>query len=225
MALGGLGRGELAPASDIDLLIHHDGTTSDEVAALAERVFYPLWDAGLTVGHAVRTADECALIAAGAARHSDGDARLSGACRRRRRVGRHARATARTGARGPACVRRSVSARTPRRAASAMVLCRFLLEPDLKDGTGGLRDIHALGWLGIAAGEVRGAATLDGVGLLRAAERRAVDDAEEFLDPGPQRAPSGNRTQDGSAVPRPAALIARAMGFQDEPQVSGPSTR
>ena len=55
VALGGYGRGALCPHSDIDLLVLHDGADPDAVGALAERLLYPLWDAGFTVGHAVRT--------------------------------------------------------------------------------------------------------------------------------------------------------------------------
>ncbi len=64
VALGGYGRGTLAPGSDLDLLILHDGRSADAVAALAETLLYPLWDAGLRVGHAVRTPEACAEIAA-----------------------------------------------------------------------------------------------------------------------------------------------------------------
>ena len=63
VALGGYGRGALVPRSDIDLLLLHDGTEPAVVAALTERLLYPLWDAGFTVGHAVRTSDES--VAAG----------------------------------------------------------------------------------------------------------------------------------------------------------------
>ncbi len=218
MALGGFGRGELAPASDIDLLIHHDGTASDEVAALAERLFYPLWDAGLTVGHAVRTPDECALIAAERldaltamldSRALAGDATAWDDTRGR------LFAWVREDPRGFAERLRGDAADRRERHGSVS----FLLEPDLKEGTGGLRDVQALGWLGTAAGESRGSATLDGVGLLRVAERRAVDDAEEFLI----RIRSALHLETGRKTDRlfldQQPSIARALGFQDEPRL------
>src|SRR5437867_11491851 len=59
VALGGYGRGELAPFSDVDLLILHPSDRSDAVEGLAERLLYLLWDAGLAVGHGVRTEEEC----------------------------------------------------------------------------------------------------------------------------------------------------------------------
>ena len=63
VALGGYGRGMLSPGSDVDLLILHEGTRPDDVSAVAERLLYPMWDVGLRVGHAVRTADECVQVA------------------------------------------------------------------------------------------------------------------------------------------------------------------
>ncbi len=218
VALGGYGRGELAPASDIDLLILHDGTATEEVAALAERLFYPLWDAGLTVGHAVRTADECGAIAGERpdaltamldSRVLAGDASAWDDTRAR------LLAQVREDPRGFAERLREDAAGRRERHGSVS----FLLEPDLKDGTGGLRDVHVLGWLGIAEGEMRGAPTLDGVGLLRAAERRAVDDAEEFLI----RVRSALHLETGRKTDRlfldQQPSIARAMGFQDEPHL------
>jgi [protein-PII] uridylyltransferase len=64
VALGGYGRGMLSPGSDVDLLILHEGTRPDDVFAVAERLLYPMWDVGLRVGHAVRTADQCVEVAA-----------------------------------------------------------------------------------------------------------------------------------------------------------------
>jgi hypothetical protein len=64
VALGGYGRGELLPASDVDLLILHDGGDPPATAALAERILYPLWDAGMAVGHGVRTNEESLALAA-----------------------------------------------------------------------------------------------------------------------------------------------------------------
>ena len=74
-----------------------------------------------------------------------------------------------------------------------------MLEPNLKEGAGGLRDVHALGWLWIALGEDPQAPALDGLGLLRAAEREAVADAYEFL----VRARSALHLETGRAAERP----------------------
>ena len=62
-AIGGYGRRQQLPRSDVDLLVLHEGDRLDEVAVLVERLLYPLWDAGFEVGHAVRTTEECVVAA------------------------------------------------------------------------------------------------------------------------------------------------------------------
>ncbi len=59
VATGGYGRRELFPYSDIDLMLLHDNCSDQELNQAAEKIFYPLWDAGLEVGHGVRTIDQC----------------------------------------------------------------------------------------------------------------------------------------------------------------------
>lgn len=59
VALGGYGRRELFPFSDIDLMLLHDNCSEEQLSQVAEAVFYPLWDAGLEVGHGVRTPKIC----------------------------------------------------------------------------------------------------------------------------------------------------------------------
>src|ERR1051326_7853066 len=63
VAVGGYGRGELAPGSDIDVLLAHDG--HDEVASVAEALWYPIWEQGLTLGHSVATPRQTLALAAG----------------------------------------------------------------------------------------------------------------------------------------------------------------
>ena len=64
VALGGYGRGELYPHSDLDLLILHQGREEALATRLVEQVVYPLWDAGVAVGHAVRDIDQALTQAA-----------------------------------------------------------------------------------------------------------------------------------------------------------------
>src|SRR5581483_10001344 len=56
VAVGGYGRGDLCPGSDIDVLLLHDGRR--DIAAVAEQLWYPVWDAGVQLGHSVRTTKE-----------------------------------------------------------------------------------------------------------------------------------------------------------------------
>ena len=141
VAVGGYGRREILPASDLDVLLLH-GDDGD-VGAVADGVFYPVWDAGIALDHAVRTVEEARDVAGGDlavllglvdARHVVGDPRLTDSLR--------------SGV--LADWRRQAAKRLPELAA----LCRerisrvgelaHLLEPDLKEAYGGLRDTSAL---------------------------------------------------------------------------------
>ena len=144
VAVGGYGRGELAPRSDIDVVLTYDGS-SRGMDDLAATLWYPLWDAGLQLGHAVRSFDDQLAMAGEdldtatsmlSARRVAGDDELSArlateALARWRRNGRRWLDTLR-------------SQVLERRQQAGDVA--FLLEPDLKDGHGGLRDVHTLWW-------------------------------------------------------------------------------
>lgn len=144
MAIGGYGRGQLAPASDLDLLLVHQ-TTADRVEALASAIWYPLWDAGLKLGHAVRTVDEQrrlsrddldAATSVLTARHLAGDLRLAADVvdiARRNWVRRRNRWLG------------ELRERVRDRQAEAGEVA-YMLEPDLKDGYGGLRDVQSIWW-------------------------------------------------------------------------------
>ena len=86
VATGGLGRRELVPYSDLDLMLLHDNMPADIVSQVAETLWYPLWDANIRLDHSVRTVPEALKVAgedisAGLAmleaRHIAGDADLS----------------------------------------------------------------------------------------------------------------------------------------------------
>lgn len=149
VATGGLGRRELVPYSDLDLMLLHDGMPEATVAEVAESLWYPLWDANIRLDHSVRTVTEALAVAgsdisAGLAmlevRHIAGNAELSaaliGAARRQWRTGiagRFSELVEQTRARWQ---------RTGQIAHRA--------EPDLKSGMGGLRDVQLLNALAAA---------------------------------------------------------------------------
>lgn len=145
VAVGGYGRGQLSPHSDIDLLILV-GASSDVTPATVRGLLYPLWDAGFEVGHAVRTpketieragADLDAATSILSARHLAGSGELFDefSDRRRRWLQRDARKVARR-------ISESTQQRHQRVGRAGWVLA-----PDLKEDVGGLRDVHRLGWL------------------------------------------------------------------------------
>lgn len=143
--VGSLARGETGPLSDVDLILLHDGRTvaAQRINALADRIWYPLWDAGVRLDHAVRTPAQSRKVATddlSAAvglldlRHVAGDATLSAAVQQT--VAHDWRANART--RLPELVEH-VGLRHARHGDLTSAL-----EPDLKEGRGGLRDMSIL---------------------------------------------------------------------------------
>lgn len=144
-AVGSLARGDGGPLSDYDLvLVHHPrGLSGKEVAAFADRLWYPIWDTGVRLDHSVRTVAECRAVASddlSAAMglldltHVAGDADVVNAARST--VAHDWRANARTRL---SELQDSVMARHARQGDLA-----HLVEPDLKEAHGGLRDMTVL---------------------------------------------------------------------------------
>src|SRR4029078_639277 len=63
LAVGACARRELCPASDLDLVLLHDGRRGRDVGALADRLWYPIWDSGIRLDHSVRTPNQARTIA------------------------------------------------------------------------------------------------------------------------------------------------------------------
>ncbi|MFF4835700.1 [protein-PII] uridylyltransferase [Streptomyces sp. NPDC001315] len=143
IAVGGYGRGELSPRSDLDLLLLHDGGDSGAVAALADRLWYPVWDLGLALDHSVRTPGEARKTAGEDlkvqlglldARHIAGDLGLTAGLRTAVLADWRNQAPKRLPELQELCVER----------AERQGELQYLLEPDLKEARGGLRDATAL---------------------------------------------------------------------------------
>jgi len=149
VATGGLGRRELVPYSDLDLMLVHDSMPPEAVTELAERLWYPLWDANIRLDHSVRTVSEALQVAgsdisAGLAmlevRHIAGNEDLSSklitGARRQWRAGIVTRFD------------ELVEQTRSRWQRNGQIAHRA--EPDLKSGMGGLRDVQLLGALAVA---------------------------------------------------------------------------
>jgi [protein-PII] uridylyltransferase len=178
VALGGYGRQSLCPASDIDLMVLHRERRPERVRQVAERLFYPFWDAGLRLGHAVRTIGDCVRAFSDRLDTATSllDARLVWGDEELVADLRHA--LTRAMRRDPnGLLRRLREGRAVRHRTHGS--CSQLMEPDLKESTGGLRDIHTVGWVGRAIG---GFDDEDlHAELLRSTEVAALEEAEEFL--------------------------------------------
>src|SRR6476620_6551597 len=141
VAVGGYGRREMLPRSDLDVLLLHAGR--DDIAGIADRIWYPVWDSGAELDHAVRTVPQARRVARTdlkvalgllSARHVAGDPALT----------ERLRAGALEDWRAAAPTRLAeLHAAHDERARTSGELA-FLLEPDLKEARGGLRDVHAL---------------------------------------------------------------------------------
>jgi [protein-PII] uridylyltransferase len=146
-ATGGYGRGVLAPYSDLDLLFLRPWKATAYVESVIEFMLYALWDLGLKVGHASRTVDEC-LRAAKAdmtirtalldARRLNGDKALFAELRARF-CGDLAAGS------GPEFVAAKLAERDARHAKAGAT--RYLVEPNVKEGKGALRDLNTLLWI------------------------------------------------------------------------------
>src|SRR5688500_394601 len=143
VAVGGYGRAELSLQSDIDVVLLHTGRS--DIGTLADRVWYPIWDEGVKLGHAVRTTKEALTLAADdldtatsllQVRHVAGEEDLTDDLARR--------ALEQWRKRSKRWLQ-DLSRRVSERHETAGEVA-FLLEPDLKEGRGGLRDVHALRW-------------------------------------------------------------------------------
>ncbi len=148
VGVGGYGRSELCPYSDIDLLLLH--RDRPDISEIAPRLWYPIWDEGLKLGHSVRTPRETRDLAKTDldtatslldARHIAGDADLTADL-----TADNVNQWRRNAKRWLPMLAERVAERHQRSGEVA-----FKLEPDLKQGRGGLRDIHALGWAEAAA--------------------------------------------------------------------------
>ncbi|MFI7676541.1 [protein-PII] uridylyltransferase [Actinophytocola sp. NPDC049390] len=149
VAVGGLGRRELVPYSDLDLVLVHDGKAGGRVEKVAEQLWYPLWNSGVGLDHSVRTVSEAISVASDDLRTATGllDARhLAGDADLTRQLADSAREAWRTGVRRRVDdIAASARARWQRSGEVA-----HWVEPDLKHGRGGLRDLALLDALALA---------------------------------------------------------------------------
>ncbi|CAN5367201.1 [protein-PII] uridylyltransferase [soil metagenome] len=181
IAVGGYGRGVLAPFSDLDLLFLRPWKTTARTETVAEFVLYVLWDLGLKVGSAARAVEECLALSRIdmtvrttllEARFLAGDRPMTDdfLWRFRGMV---------TNADPRPFIAAKLDEREARHTRAGAV--RYRVEPNIKDGKGGLRDLNTLFWIArsLAPESELGAKVLDE--LLTARERRTFEEAFDFL--------------------------------------------
>lgn len=181
VATGGYGRGLLAPHSDIDLLFLLPYKQTPWGESVAEYILYMLWDLGFKVGHATRTIDQCVKLGTADmtirtslldARIIHGDAALFADfehCFREKVIAGTARGF----------IDAKMSERDSRHRATGE--SRYKVEPNIKDGKGGLRDLHTLHWLSkYLYGQGVGTATV-AAGIFKPDEVATFRRCEDFL--------------------------------------------
>ncbi len=180
-AVGGYGRGGLAPQSDIDLLFLLPYKQTPWGESVVEFMLYVLWDLGLKVGHATRSVDECIRLSKGdttirtallESRYICGDQELFSDLKKRYTADVAADTSS-------SFVDAKLAERDQRHMRQGET--RYLVEPNVKDGKGGLRDLHTLYWIGKYIYGVEDARELIAKGVLTQAEYDSFQHAEDFL--------------------------------------------
>ena len=181
VALGGYGRGELHPLSDLDLLLIYDGEMGTYVQRVTQGILYALWDLGLQVGHAVRSLPDCLAMARTdfpsrtsmqQARFLVGDRRLFNRFRK--------------------VLAENVYQKDFNQFLETTLTERdqryrkfggspYMGEPNVKESAGGLRDIHTAMWLASTKFGTRTLRELADKRLITEREQKAADEAQTFL--------------------------------------------
>ncbi|MFN3433513.1 MAG: [protein-PII] uridylyltransferase [Sphingomonas sp.] len=181
IAVGGYGRAEMAPYSDVDIGFLTPGKQTPWAEQVIESMLYALWDTGLKVGHSSRSIDEMVRQAKAdvtirtallEARYVTGDTPLyEEAAKRFKAEVQHG------------TERQFIADKLAERDARHRKMgdTRYVVEPNVKEGKGGLRDLHALFWIGKYIYDVQRGADLVGVGLLTAEEYKLFHRADNFL--------------------------------------------
>src|SRR5262245_25978706 len=181
VAQGGYGRGELNPQSDIDLLFLLRWKVTPFFESMTEKLLYTLWDCGLQVGHATRSIAECVRLAESDmrirtalldARFLCGDYALYGEFEKMIEQKLLKRGIARF-------VREKEEESKARHAAYGGSV--YLLEPEVKEGEGGLRDIQTAYWIARAKLKVKDLEGLAQEGVVSGADMAQLKEAQDFL--------------------------------------------
>ncbi len=180
-AVGGYGRGVLAPHSDVDILFLHDYKQAPRIEQLVEETLYTMWDLGLKVGYSTRSIDDCIRLAKQdntiatsilEARYICGEATLFDKLRKKfiKQI---------VDGKAKEFMQLKLAERDQRH--QRMGDSRYVLEPNIKDGKGGLRDLHTLYWVAKFLYLVQDISQLVSMGKLTKKEANNFTKAQGFL--------------------------------------------
>jgi [protein-PII] uridylyltransferase len=221
IAQGGYGRGELNPYSDIDLLFLHTWKVTPYVEFVAEKLLYTLWDAGLEVGHATRSIAECVRLAGKDMKVKT--ALLDGRCLcgDDNLYGDFEKAVEEHFLRkhGDRFIREKLEENRLRRERYGGSV--YLLEPDVKEGEGGLRDIHTALWIAKVKEKIK---TLDGLvhqRVIQANDLAELKAAQDFLWRVRNELHFGSGKHQDQLTFEEQERVSRALGFEGERKLQG----
>ncbi|MBN8630758.1 MAG: [protein-PII] uridylyltransferase [Rhodobacterales bacterium] len=181
LGVGGYGRAEMAPQSDVDLLFLTPWKITPWAESVIETMLYMLWDLKLKVGHSSRTVKDCIRL-------GREDITIRTALLEHRFICGHAPLAEELDGRlwgelfrnsGPEFIEAKLAERADRHKRQGGQ--RYVLEPNVKEGKGGLRDLQTLYWIGKYLHRVPSAEGLVGAGLLSRDEFNSFAEAEDFL--------------------------------------------
>ncbi len=215
VALGGYGRRELYPYSDVDLLLLHDWKAKKYMQDVSEAILYPLWDAGFDVGHSVRGVKDAVAFAANDfiflvslldARLLTGSEALFGKLltRYRKKI---------LDGRRHEFVRPMDKLRGERREKYGSH--SYLLEPHIKEGKGGMRDIQAMLWTAKAIFGLPDLAAMEESGMLEPQARRDFEESWNMLAKIRNRLHYISRRHNDQLIFEYQEEMAAAFGYQD----------
>jgi [protein-PII] uridylyltransferase len=219
VAVGGYGRRELSPYSDIDVMVLYHTGGETVVKTLSEQVLHHLWDLGFQVGHSVRSIQDCLVLAEEdlAVKTALMESRFltGGAAVFQEFQRRYARRV--LGRRVDKFIRDKIEERNREYAKFGETI--YLLEPNIKKTKGGLRDLHLLQWVGMAKHQAPTIQDLANRGILAHTDYFALVEAREFL--WKVRALlhlEAGRAQEILSFEEQVRL-AKAFGFEDQPHL------
>ena len=200
IAVGGYGRRDLSPLSDLDVLLLHNDAA--DIEAVAEALWYPIWDQGEKLGHSVRTINETLTLAS-----EDLDT-ATALLSSRIIAGSQALANELSGkaidqwkSKAKFWLPKLAESVHSRHRAKGEVA--FMLEPELKEGRGGLRDVHAMGW-----------ANLNGQGPFEVEHHQLLECYEVILRARVELHKQAKRSSDKLLLEQQDA-VAEALGYED----------
>lgn len=221
VAHGGYGRAELNPQSDIDLLFLYNWKVTPYVEAVAEKVLYTLWDAGLTVGHATRGVADSMRMALKdmKIRTSLLDARYL--CGDEALYAEFDKAVEDTLAKknGDRFIREKLAESSERHERYGGSV--YLLEPDIKESEGGLRDIHTALWIAKMKLRIRTLDDLAPRGVLNEADLATLKSARDFIWRIRNELHFHSKKHQDQLTFEEQEIVAQALGFRDNGKMKG----